>query len=214
MNGDVRGATREGLGLGLNFAGAAAVGPLGVARRPGATGLSFEDALILQGDASRARIVESIGEAAQPTLDAIQRLDPNARVGFRGSLASGLKGSHKLGESMERVPFNGDVAYKLNPKTGQYESYKGPQGYDADYFIVSDRLANQLGNKPSFMNAAGLKDPGLRASLDEFGDALRSNPELSGMKPGKPKFRVFSTDDMLRKIPSDDPQYYFLQRQP
>lgn len=166
-------------------------------------GVSFEDALILQGDASRARIVQQIGEAAQPTLEAIRKLDPNARVGFRGSLASGLKNDTKLGPNGERVPFDGLVSTK-NGKT-----YNGPQGYDADYFIVSDKLADQLGNK-RFMDAADLPGNPLGSDLRGFNKALRSDPSLSGMKPGKPQFRVFSEEDMAGKISPDDPQYYFI----
>ncbi len=181
----------------------AAAGPLGWASKASAAGLSFEDALVLQGDASRARIVQQIGDAAQPTLQAIRTLDPNARVGSRGSLASGLKNETKLGLNGERVPFDGFV------KTWYGKPYTGPQGYDADYFIVSDNLADRLGRQ-RFMDATRLKDPALRMSLNAFGDALRSNPGLSGMKLGKPQFRVFSTDDMLGRIPPDDPQYYFI----
>jgi hypothetical protein len=172
-------------------------------------GLSFEDALVLRGDASRARIVQAIGEAAQPSIEALLKLDPNARVGFRGSLASGLKGPHKLGENMERVPFNGEVAYKLNPKTGRYEPYAGPQGYDADFFVVSDRLAEQLGNSRRFMDAARL-DRSLQPVFDSFGAAMQANPALSGMKPGSVTFRVWSEDAMARKIVAGDSPYFFL----
>ncbi len=104
--------------------------------------LSLEDALVLQGDASRARIVQTIGEAAQPSVKALFALDPEARVGFRGSLANGLKNDTKLGPNGERVPFDGIVATK-NGKT-----YTGPQGYDADFFVV--RVANK-----TFQRSAG-----------------------------------------------------------
>jgi hypothetical protein len=191
----------------------AAAGPLGWARRTGAAGVSFEDALVLQGDASRARIVQQIGEAAQPSVDALLKLDPNARVGFRGSLASGLKGTHKLGENMERVPFDGNVAYKLDPKTGRYEPYTGPQGYDADFFVVSDKLAEQLGNSRRFMDAARL-DRLLKPVFDNFGATMQANPVLSGMKPGSVTFRVWSEDAMARKIQAGDSPYFFLSSEP
>jgi hypothetical protein len=182
-------------------------------RRTGAAGLTFEDALVLQGDASRARIVQQIGKAAQLSIEALLKLDPNARVGFRGSLASGLKGSHKLGENMERVPFDGNVAYKLDPKTGRYEPYAGPQGYDADFFVVSDKLAEQLGNSRRFMDAARL-DRSLKPVFDSFGTTMQANPILSGMKPGSVTFRVWSEDAMARKIQAGDSPYFFLSPEP
>lgn len=164
--------------------------------------LSFEDALVLQGDASRAQIVGYLGDAVQPTLEAIWRLDPTARIGFRGSLASGLKNETKLGPNGERVAFDGFVSAKNG------KPYTGPQGFDADYFIISDRLAKQLGNE-RFMDAALLPDKALGASLIEFNKNLRSNPLMSKLKPGEQQFRVMSTDYVSRKIPLDDPQYYF-----
>jgi hypothetical protein len=172
-------------------------------RTASTVGLSSEDAPVLQGDASRARIVQQIGEGVQPTLQAIWELDPDARVGFRGSLASGMKNDTKLGPNGERVAFDGFVS----TKGGQ--PYTGPQGYDVDYFIVSDKLADQLGNK-WFMDAADLPGEPLRSPLSEFKKTLSSDPGLSGMKPGKPEFRVFSEQDMTRRIPLDDPQYYFI----
>ena len=147
--------------------------------------------------------MQRIGEAAQPVIQEIRRLDPNARIGFRGSLASGLKNETKLGPNDERVAFDGIVSTKNG------KPYTGPQGYDADYFIVSDRLAGQLGNR-SFMDAADLPGKPLRTSLSGFDTALRSDPGLSGMKPDRAQFRVFSEQDMVGKVPAGDAQYYFI----
>lgn len=172
---------------------------------------ALETELILQGNASRARIVGEIGKAAQPSIDALMRLDPNAQVGFRGSLASGLKGEHKIDAYGNRVAFDGDVAFKLNNKTNLYETYTGAQGYDADFFVVSEKLAAQLGNK-SFIragNAARLA-PSLRGVLENFDAQLRGNPMLSGMKPEAPEFRVWSPGAIERA--SGAPPIYFIPR--
>ncbi|WKB56040.1 LysM peptidoglycan-binding domain-containing protein [Eleftheria terrae] len=169
--------------------------------------LSLEDTLVLRGDASRAQIVQAIGEAAQPSVKALLALDPEARVGFRGSLANGLKNDTKLGPNGERVPFDGVVA----TKNGQ--PYTGPQGYDADFFVVSDNLAAQLGNKPFFRNAARL-DTSLNGIFGEFGAGLQSNPLLTGMKVEPPTFRVFTSTEIQKKLNAGDAQIYFIPGQP
>jgi hypothetical protein len=170
-------------------------------------GLSVEDALVLQGDASRAQIVQAIGEAVQPSVKAILALDPEAQVGFRGSLANGLKNDTKLGHNGERVPFNGIVATKNG------EPFTGQQGYDADFFVVSDNLAAQLGNKPFFRNVARL-DTSLKGTFGEFGTALQSDPLLSGMKVEPPTFRVFTNREIQMKLDASDAQIYFIPEQP
>jgi hypothetical protein len=182
-------------------------------RRAGGPGLipnaALETERVLQGDASRARIVGEIGKAAQPSIDALLRLDPNARVGFRGSLASGLKGEHKIDANGNRVAFDGEVVFKKN-QTGRYEPYAGRQGYDADFFVVSDKLAAQLGNSRRFMDAARLDGGSLVPVFEAFGRSLQSNPVLSGMKPGETTFRVWSQDAIARKLQTSDAQIYFL----
>jgi len=171
--------------------------------------VALETARVNQGDAARAKIVNEIARAAQPSIEAIRKLDPNARIGFRGSLARGLKGDHKIDANGKRVAFDGDVAYVKNRTTGRYEPYSGRQGYDADFFIVSDNLAGQLsGDRGTFKDAARL-DRSLPPVFKKFGGAMQSNSELSGMKPGTPSFRVWSEEDMARKVQSGDPQYYF-----
>ncbi|MDQ0017780.1 hypothetical protein J2W23_006194, partial [Variovorax boronicumulans] len=167
---------------------------------------ALETELILRGNASRAKIVEQIDNVAQPAVDAFLRLDPDARVGFRGSLASGLKGEHKIDANGNRVAFDGEVAYQKN-RAEKYQSYSGEQGYDADFFVVSDKLAARYGNK-TFINRdnAPRFDPSLRGVLDKFDEQLRSNPILSGMKSGAPEFRIWSEEAMSRK--NNDPQTY------
>jgi hypothetical protein len=59
MNGDVRGATREGLGLGLNFAGAAVV-PVGIARTPST------QSVLVQAETSALQRMAANNRAASP----------------------------------------------------------------------------------------------------------------------------------------------------
>ncbi|QBE65063.1 DUF6861 domain-containing protein [Pseudoduganella lutea] len=162
--------------------------------------LSFEDALVVRGDASRAQIVQTIGDAAQPSLKEILRLDPNARVGFRGSLVDGLKNDTKRGVHGERVAFDGNVATKDG------KPYTGPQGYDADFFVVSDDLAAQFSKKTFFKDITKL-DASLKTTFNEFGTAMQRSSVLGGMKTEIPTFRVYSTAEMAKKTGS---QYYFL----
>jgi hypothetical protein len=109
------------------------------------------------------------------------------------------------------VAFDGDVAFKL--KGGRYEPYSGPQGYDSDFFVVSDKLAAQLGSSKSrnfFLDAADLNREALMPVFDAFGRSMQANPVLSGMKPGDTTFRVWSQDAMARKLQAGDAQIYFL----
>lgn len=162
---------------------------------------------MLQGDGSRAQIVQAIGEDAQPSVKAFLGLDPEARVGFRGSLANGLKNDTKLGSNGERVPFDGVVA----TKNGQ--PYTGPQGNDADFFVVSGNLAAQLGNTPFFRNAARL-DTSLNGIFVDFGGGLQSNPLLSGMNVEPATFREFTSTGIQKKLNAGDEQIYFIPGQP
>lgn len=156
---------------------------------------------MVRGDASRAQIVQTIGDAAQPSIASILRLDPNARIGFRGSLVDGLKNETKLGVNGERVAFDGTVATKNG------KPYTGPQGYDADFFVVSDDLAAQFSKKTFFKDVTKL-DGSLKGTFQEFGNTMQRNPILGGMKTELPSFRVYTTAEMAKKSGS---QYYFLQ---
>ena len=162
--------------------------------------LSFEDKLVVQGDASRAKIVHSIGDMVQPSLEKILELDPHARVGFRGSLVDGLKNETKLGPNGERVAFDGTVTTKNG------KPYTDPQGYDADFFIISDDLAAQFSKRAFFKDVTKL-DKTLKSTFQEFGDAMQANPLLQGMKRERPSFRIYSTEELSKKSGS---QYYFL----
>ena len=168
---------------------------------------ALEEALILAGNAKRVQIIGTVERAAQPSIEAILRLDPNARIGFRGSLTDGLKGEHKIDAKWNRVAFDGNVAYKLDNKTRRYEAYDGPQGFDVDFSIVSDKLAARLDAKyprmKRFRDAALLEDGPLTLSIERLNGDLQNVP---GMKRGLPQFRIFTEQEMARK---SSPPYYF-----
>ncbi|MEJ2455891.1 MAG: hypothetical protein P8103_17290 [Candidatus Thiodiazotropha sp.] len=174
------------------------------------TKLSFEEKLILAGDAKRAQIVTEIGKEIGPALAAIRKLDPNARIGFRGSLARGLKGPHKLGQNGERVAFDGTYTQKLNKKTGEYEPYNGAQGYDLDFFVVSDKLASQFGKRDWFRNLTA-KNANIRDEFSVLRDRLNNNPDLMGLKKESIDVRVWTTKQIQNKVNNGDPQIYFVQ---
>ena len=169
-------------------------------------GLSPEDALVLRGDGARAQIVQAIGDAAQPSVNALMALDPEAQVGFRGSLATGLKNETKLGLNGERVAFDGFVSTKNGAP------YTGPQGYDADFFVVSDKLAADLGNKSFFRDAADL-NASLGETFESLGQSMQSSPIFNGMKTETPTFRVFNSLEIQKKLKAGDAQIYILREQ-
>jgi len=76
---------------------------------------------------------------------------------------------------------------------------------------VSDKLASQFGNRAFITDAnswrLGSEFPNV---LNRFDTALQSSPALSGMKPGFPEFRIWSSDAMTRKALAGDPQIYFV----
>jgi hypothetical protein len=150
-----------GLRLGVVDSNTARLGAIADLGNANGLRLSFEDNLVIQGDAARARIVQTIGDAAQPSLEKILGLDPNARVGFRGSLVDGLKNDTKLGVNGELVAFDGIVAIKGD------KPYRGPQGYDADFFVVSDDLAAQFAKRTYFKDITKL-DGSLKSTFQEM----------------------------------------------
>ncbi|MDY7574614.1 hypothetical protein [Actimicrobium sp. CCI2.3] len=112
-----------------------------------------------------------------------------------------MKNHKKLGINGERVAFDGTVATKNGMP------YTGLQGYDADFFVVSDVLAAKFYKRTFFKDITKL-DESLKGTFKEFGNAMQSNPILSGMKAEVPSFRVYSTAEIDKKSGS---QYYFLQ---
>jgi len=89
---------------------------------------------------------------------------PDAKVGFRGSLARGTKGAHKGGG-----PFD-------------------PTDYDVDAFVVSDSLAATVAkDAKGFRNLGRL--PEHQGLIKSISDKLR---KLAGHRDDPVKIRVFS----------------------
>ncbi|MDQ1829414.1 DUF6861 domain-containing protein [Massilia scottii] len=163
------------------------------------TGMSFEQILVAHGAEKRALIVAEIEAAVQPSIQRILALDPNARVGFRGSLVDGLKNDTKLGPQGERVAFDGHVATKNG------EPYTGQQGYDVDFLVVSNALAKGFKKNVFFKDISKL-DRSLKDTFRELRTTLEGKEVLSGMKSELPVFRVFTERQIANK--PDAPHYF------
>jgi hypothetical protein len=134
--------------------------------------------------ASRRQIVDDLLETAQSRVKSIQSIDPDAQVGFRGSLARGMKGSHK-----GNAPFD-------------------PNSFDVDAFIVSDSLAEQIGQGEKFR--WGNKIPEVNAIQKDLDSALRNLPSFDGMRGDRFQFRIFTHAEMDEILQKGDSQIYIL----
>ncbi|PPA90033.1 hypothetical protein C4A76_00780 [Brevibacillus laterosporus] len=72
---------------------------------------------------TRADIMNIVQDRMSPVVKKIKEIDPNAKVGYRGSLATGQKDPHK-----GNAPFD-------------------PTDFEIDAFIVSDKLASRFPSK-------------------------------------------------------------------
>ena len=134
---------------------------------------------------TREGIVGNLGEVVQPHLGAIAKLDADALVGFRGSLARGVTGPHK-----GSIPFN-------------------PQNFDVDAFIVSDKLASQFGSRVRFRSGAEIDGiAGIQSSIDA---SLRQSPMFGGLRQDPFTFRIFTQQEIMRLQAKPDAQYFFLK---
>ena len=127
----------------------------------------------------RTEIISRLRSALADHLAAIRKVDPNARIGIRGSLAKGVKGPQK-----GNAPFD-------------------PTNFDIDIFIVSDKLRRgrgfQVGPKP-IRDLAKQIDAELR-NLPEFA-GLRGGKD-------KLQFRIFGSDEIGRLSKKGDVQVFF-----
>ena len=130
----------------------------------------------------RGEIVDSLSGTLQQHLGAIRKIVPDARVGFRGSLASGVK----------------------RAKDGNPERPFDPTDFDIDLFVVSDKLRRgrgfQVGPKP------------LRDLARQIDRELRALPEFDGLRGGKDKlqFRIWGSEELHRKATKGDSQIFFI----
>jgi filamentous hemagglutinin len=126
-----------------------------------------------------------VGEVVEPHLGAVERLDPDALVGFRGSLARGFKSEQK-----DNLPF--DV-----------------NNFDIDAFIVSDKLAASYPKNVDFRNGGRYGEIG--AAQQTIDQSLRQFPEFSGLRSEPFTFRIYTQREIQRMQSNYDAQYYFLR---
>lgn len=137
---------------------------------------------------TREGIVGGLGEVVEPHLGTISKLDADALVGFRGSLARGFKGEHKGG-----APFD-------------------PGNFDVDAFIVSDKLAGQFGSRVRFRSGAEIDGiAGVQSSIDA---SLRQSPVFGGLRQDPFTFRIYTQQEIMRLQAKPDAQTFFLKPQP
>jgi RHS repeat-associated protein len=128
---------------------------------------------------TREEIQGIVEEVLRPAAEDIRSKVPGAQVGYRGSLATGMKGPHKVGPRGERLPFD-------------------PQDFDVDAFIVSDELAAKIPSAPGgFRSMRTL--PGARSmqsriqtELEESLPGLRADEEFT--------FRVWTQQEFETKV--------------
>ena len=125
---------------------------------------------------TRADIINTVQDTLSPALQKIKELDPNAVVGYRGSLATGQKGEHK-----GYAPFD-------------------PTNFDIDAFIVSDKLAETFPKKVYWRSARKVSD-----DINQLSDNLESDFRniFPGYRyePDKPfTFRIYTEKEFNKKI--------------
>ena len=159
-NGDV-GAAVMSAGMGYYFSG----GPIPVQRF----------------DTARQNIIRSTIQTLRPHVAFLKRLDPDVRVGFRGSLAKGYKGPHK-----NFGPFDGD-------------------DFDVDAFIVSDKLAAQFpkGTRARWGSALDLGEN--EAQIQE---QLSNANGMGGLRKEGFGWRIFTRDEASKMQNDGDTHIY------
>ncbi|WDV05473.1 hypothetical protein [Lysinibacillus irui] len=127
---------------------------------------------------TRTEIMNTVQNTMSPAAKKIKEIDPDAKVGYRGSLATGQKGPHK-----GNAPFD-------------------PTDFDIDAFIVSDKLASQF--PPSTTWKAGTQIKEIRQMQKEIDKTLKSS--LDGIrkvdKKGRPDnftFRIYTQEEFISK---------------
>ncbi|MGM0715488.1 hypothetical protein ACWKW1_27300 [Brevibacillus parabrevis] len=125
---------------------------------------------------TRAEIMNVVQDTLSQALQKIKEVDPNAKVGYRGSLATGQKGPHK-----GNAPFD-------------------PNDFDIDAFIVSDKLAETFSKNVYWRSARKVSD-----DLNQLQDKLELNfrNTLPGYRyePDKPfTFRIYTEKEFNKKI--------------
>ncbi len=118
-------------------------------------------------------IAKSVYNIMTTYVTKIKKLYPDAKVGYRGSLATGTKYS-------TGGPFD-------------------PNDFDVDAFIVSDKLASQFGPNVVFRDARRFKELG--AICDDLEKVFKKSFDGYRTEPGKPfTFRVWTEAEFEQKV--------------
>jgi RHS repeat-associated protein len=107
-------------------------------------------------------------EGVSNAVGSIRALDPQARVGYRGSVARGRKGAHK-----QNGPFD-------------------PMDFDIDVFVLSDSLAGRITKNRKGIRW-GQRIPEIRDIAKEIDDQVRHL--LPGLRKKSTSIRIFSHDE-------------------
>ncbi|MEB7453630.1 hypothetical protein [Lysinibacillus sphaericus] len=125
--------------------------------------------------------MNTVQNTMSPAAKKIKEIDPDAKVGYRGSLATGQKGPHK-----GNAPFD-------------------PTDFDIDAFIVSDKLASKFPENDPWK--AGTKIREIRNLQKEIDKSLKDS--LEGLRrvdkkgrPDKFTFRIYTQKEFEKKYKS------------
>ncbi|MDQ0227741.1 LXG domain-containing protein [Metabacillus niabensis] len=128
---------------------------------------------------TRTEIMNTVQSTMSPAVKKIKGIDPDAKVGYRGSLATGQKGPHK-----GNAPFD-------------------PTDFDIDAFIVSDKLASKF--KPEIKWRSGTRINEIEQLQIQIDKSLKES--LPGMrkvnKRGRPDnftFRIYTQEEYNHKF--------------
>ncbi|MFC1284995.1 T7SS effector LXG polymorphic toxin [Bacillus paralicheniformis] len=128
---------------------------------------------------TRKEIMNTVQSKMSPAVKKIKEIDPNAKVGYRGSLATGQKGPHK-----GNAPFD-------------------PADFDIDAFIVSDKLASKFPSSSRWRAGTDIKE--IRKIQKELDKTLKNS--LDGLRktdkkgrPDKLTFRIFTQEEYNSKF--------------
>ncbi|MFP4441430.1 MAG: RHS repeat domain-containing protein, partial [Chloroflexaceae bacterium] len=136
--------------------------------------------------ARRAVVMSVVDETVAPFLPEIRAIaGENARIGYRGSLASGVVGN--AGKETYGMPIDLDH-------------------FDIDFLIVDDDFAATFTKRKGAR--WGNDNPALRRVLRRMHTALRAQSELSGLKPEPLTVRVWTHADADRKLPPGTVVYF------
>ena len=130
---------------------------------------------------TREDIMIIVQGVISPYAEQIRQQYPDARVGYRGSLARGFKGPHKVDGDGKPLPFN-------------------PRDFDIDAFIVSEQLAAEFG--PREWWRSGARIPKINRMQHQIDKKLKRL--LPGLREEAFNFRIFKEIEFEEKVGLDE----------